>query len=471
MPECSVCGRSYDDRFKVFVPPHPEAFDTVECARRAARAWGAHETGPAPIILPAGETLRPVPIILPAVETLRPVAERTALSARPRRSIAALTALAIVPGQAALAGGIGLLAGGTAASVYLAARPSSKAAHSVVAGPARPGTPSATPPASITHRGLAPSEPAASGAVTRPPDSVERNFRAGVRHARATFRRAHQPVVIANTHTESDAPSPAAPASSELISRNLPTAPVSPRPHFKPRATPKPNPQPAGTWSPKPGPTEGRNPKPKPEPTGTRSPKPKPEPEPTGTRSPKPTPTPTKVPPSPPTATAGPEPVPQPEPTPAPTAEPQPEPTPAPTAEPSTGQPAGAGPTAVVVAAPAAVESAAPDSRTPQSSGSTSSNRPSSGPPTEPSPPPEQPAPPPSTAPTPPPEPQPTTSNGNCHDGHEDDHGDDSHGDARPGNGWGDRNHDHSGPPGRDGYDSHDDHGQGHGHDGHGRGR
>jgi hypothetical protein len=43
-------------------------------------------------------------------------------------------------------------------------------------------------------------------------------------------------------------------------------------------------------------------------------------------------------------------------------------------------------------------------------------------------------------------------------DGDDDDQGQGS-GDTRPGNGWGDRNHEHTGPPGHDG-----DHGR-HGHD------
>lgn len=69
--------------------------------------------------------------------------------------------------------------------------------------------------------------------------------------------------------------------------------------------------------------------------------------------------------------------------------------------------------------------------------------------PTPPAPPPEPPvlptptpAAPPSPAPAPPaPTPAPT-------DGGDDDQGEDS-GDTRPGNGWGDRNHEHTGPPGR----------------------
>ena len=52
MPECSICRRSYDERFQVFVPPHPEAFDRIECARRAARIWGVDSAAAVPVLLP-----------------------------------------------------------------------------------------------------------------------------------------------------------------------------------------------------------------------------------------------------------------------------------------------------------------------------------------------------------------------------------------------------------------------------------
>jgi len=70
--------------------------------------------------------------------------------------------------------------------------------------------------------------------------------------------------------------------------------------------------------------------------------------------------------------------------------------------------------------------------------------------------PPEQPTPTPAAPPTPAPTPPPPTPTQGGGDG--DDQGGDT-GDTRPGNGWGDQNHDHTGPPGHDG-----DHGR-HGHD------
>ena len=59
MLECSICRRRYDDRFRVFVPPHHESFDTIECARRAAAAWGADKAPAPPVVLPTIEFARP----------------------------------------------------------------------------------------------------------------------------------------------------------------------------------------------------------------------------------------------------------------------------------------------------------------------------------------------------------------------------------------------------------------------------
>jgi hypothetical protein len=108
MLECSVCNRLFDGDFSVFAPPYQEAFDRIECARRAA-AWGADE--------------RLAPILLSSVEALRPHSEPLPALVGRRLSIAVLAVSALVPAQAALAGGAALLTGGTAASVYLVAKP------------------------------------------------------------------------------------------------------------------------------------------------------------------------------------------------------------------------------------------------------------------------------------------------------------------------------------------------------------
>ena len=109
MRECSVCNRLFDDGFSVFAPPCQEAFDRIECARRAAAVWAADE--------------RLAPILLPTVEALRPHSEPLPALVGRRLSIAALAVSALVPAQTALAGGAALLTGGTAASVYLVAKP------------------------------------------------------------------------------------------------------------------------------------------------------------------------------------------------------------------------------------------------------------------------------------------------------------------------------------------------------------
>ena len=119
MPECSICRRSYDEGFQVFIPPHPEPFDRIECARRAARIFGVGSAGAVPVLLPT----------IPAVGAgalLRRPAAMAAAPVVPRRAVAALAALAIAPGQVALTAGVGLFAAGSAASVYLVARPAGK---------------------------------------------------------------------------------------------------------------------------------------------------------------------------------------------------------------------------------------------------------------------------------------------------------------------------------------------------------
>ena len=120
MPECSICRRSYDERFQVFIPPHPESFDRVECARQAARIWGLDPVAAVPVLLPT------IVAVGAGAGLHRPVAAATAPPVAPRRAVAALAALAIAPGQAAVAAGVGLFAAGSAASVYLAARPAGK---------------------------------------------------------------------------------------------------------------------------------------------------------------------------------------------------------------------------------------------------------------------------------------------------------------------------------------------------------
>ena len=96
--------------------------------------------------------------------------------------------------------------------------------------------------------------------------------------------------------------------------------------------------------------------------------------------------------------------------------------------------------THVVAATPHASQTSRPTPKsTPKPTPAPVPTPPAPEPPVPPTP---TPAAPPSPAPAPPaPTPAPT-------DGGDDDQGEDS-GDTRPGNGWGDRNHEHTGPPGR----------------------
>ena len=120
MPECSICRRSYDERFQVFIPPHPESFDRIECARQRGQNLRRRPGGGRPGAPTHDRSGRR------RCATCAGLAAATAPPVAPRRAVAALAALAIAPGQAALTAGVGLFAAGSAASVYLAARPAGK---------------------------------------------------------------------------------------------------------------------------------------------------------------------------------------------------------------------------------------------------------------------------------------------------------------------------------------------------------
>jgi hypothetical protein len=154
VPECPICRQSYDGRFQVFVPPHDDAFDTVACARRAAevRGW---------------DTGAPVPIILPTIDSVHSRSEATTSVAR-RRRVAALAGFDLASGQAALATGVGLLAAGTAASIYLWARPGVTAPSSpIAAGAPTTGQTIGPRPAAPLTSGSPQTRPAAD-AFSRP---------------------------------------------------------------------------------------------------------------------------------------------------------------------------------------------------------------------------------------------------------------------------------------------------------------
>ena len=164
MPECSICRRSYDERFQVFIPPHPESFDRVECARQAARIWGLDPAAAVPVVLPT------IVAVGAGVGLHRPVAAAT--PAAPRRAVAALAALAIAPSQVAIAAGAGLFAAGSAASVYLAARPAGKAR--VAAAPEHPEGLKVNMPSVAQPDAPAPLSVVSSEATELPSDAANR---------------------------------------------------------------------------------------------------------------------------------------------------------------------------------------------------------------------------------------------------------------------------------------------------------
>ena len=269
MLECSICRRPFDGRFKVMVPPSNEAFDSIECARQAAMLRGLDAAALTPVVLP---TLAVEPWESPV----------GSIPATPRKGVVALAAMLLVPSQAALAGGVGLATAGSAAAIYLAARPAIQPSHSdsvVTAMPApkapssKPSTPAARPAA----------RPPLRLAATRPPDARARKLVVG--------RRSRPPAgyaVVRNvvhTRGSTSGSSYATSTNTQLVSRTIParTAPASkPTPVAKavptsgltqpptqsstptsmPKPRPKPKPRPHVTL-PSPGPsTSGATSKP-----------------------------------------------------------------------------------------------------------------------------------------------------------------------------------------------------------------
>src|SRR5262245_42105553 len=373
MLECSICRRQFDGRFKVMVPPSNEAFDTIECAQRAAMLRGVDPEALTPVVLP---TITIAPFQSPVVSA----------ASTSRKGIVALAAILLAPGQAALAGGVGLAAAGTAASIYLTTRPTVQPAHSVSVTAAAPprAVPSSEAPATDKQAVQSPS----AVAVSRPPDAAARAL-VVARHAPAAAARN-----LVSTRARAHSSTVSTSGGTQLISRTVPVTSHA--------AAPVTNTKPAPATAP------------------ARSAKPKAKPKPKAVAKPRPHPTVT-LPASPSGGSAGENP-----------------------------------PTATATRVLASVET----------SGSTPNPKP------------------PVTSPggTPPPDGSPPPGGGGGGgtggDGGGGSGGGGGGGCDQPGNGWGDHNHEHSGPPGHsDDHDNHgngnhgdDDHG-GHGdHDGHGDG-
>jgi hypothetical protein len=101
--ECPICRQPYDGSVQIFVPPHPQTFDSVACAKRAAEVWGWDRDARAPII-----------------EVVDARAQAHAASATPRQGPPAREARRLAPARrAAFASGVCLFVAGTAASIYL----------------------------------------------------------------------------------------------------------------------------------------------------------------------------------------------------------------------------------------------------------------------------------------------------------------------------------------------------------------
>jgi hypothetical protein len=152
MLECPICRQPFDGRFQVFVPSYPEGFDSIACARRAAGSgW------PAAVPIPG----------MPTIEVVARQAEPQVTSAGSRWSVAALGA-GVAPGQAALAGGVGLMAAGVAASAYIWASWPSSHTTPLAAGIPHTRQTATVPPPAAPPPTARPAPKAARPAAKRP---------------------------------------------------------------------------------------------------------------------------------------------------------------------------------------------------------------------------------------------------------------------------------------------------------------
>jgi hypothetical protein len=401
MLECPICRRSYEGRFQVFVPPHHESFDTVECARRAAEAWGWDKAAP-------------VPVILPTIEAVRARSETQVASAARRRGVAAFAGLELASSQAALATGVGLLAAGAAASIYLGFRPGETAPPLPLAAGA-PNTPQTIGPRPAATRPAATGSPLTrtGSPLTRTGSPLTRTVSPRTRPAAPAVSRAK---LVAFTDTGRSVGTASGNTAEAILASSPSSAALSTSPAESPVGSPTP------------------------------APKPKPKPKPS-------------TPKAPPATSVTPQPPAPPSPPPAPLAPPV---NPAGLAEAASG--GGGGISAAGNPSPQAPPPAKPPPQSP----------PPQPPPAE-KPPPQ--TPPPQTPPpqTPPPQTPPSRTTPPSDQSGPGDEDDDEHGDqcgdreqpsgTRPGNGWGDENHDHTGPPGQGNHGNGNGGWNGSGHD------
>jgi hypothetical protein len=252
MLECSICRRPFDGRFKVMVPPSNEAFDSIECARQAATLRGLDAAALTPIVLP---TLAVEPWTSPVGPA----------PAAPRKGMAALAAMLLVPSQAALAGGVGLATAGSAAAIYLAARPTIQPSHSrsaaAMPAPRAPiskavaptAKPAARPPLRLTttrppdirprklivgHR----AQPSAGYAVVRNVVPTRRST-PGSSYSTSTNTQFVSRTIPARGATPPPGPAPVTKVVPDTGLAQPPTQRSTPTPVPKPRSKPKPRPQ------------------------------------------------------------------------------------------------------------------------------------------------------------------------------------------------------------------------------------
>jgi hypothetical protein len=255
VPDCPVCRRSFDARFSVFVPPHAEPFDTVECARSAANTAstgvGSGTPPGAPLILPTIEVLTSLRGQAKAVGARAPVA-------------AGLRERAPVP--LAVAAGLTLVVVGSASSLYLWSGLPQSGLHAT-----RTTAPLTAPPAAASDGGPiapAPLDTSTGNNAERPagvePVALVSSESAASSEAGASSSVVETPAASSPSEPPPPPPAPAEPSPEPSSKQPPPTAPTS-----APPSRPQPSPQAPATPSSPPG---EQQPSPQPPPAGGKNP-------------------------------------------------------------------------------------------------------------------------------------------------------------------------------------------------------
>ena len=220
---CPICGQSLDGSIVVYAPPSTDAYDTIDCARQAAK----------------GAPHAPTALVLPTIDVVTSLGPSAAIGAARR----------LAPLPLGVAAGLMLVATGTASSLALwSSLPVSATRTSLTAAPAV----ASSAPSTTATPNLAPVNPPRPVATIADPGRSVRPKTPRVKDAIRVSPRESVPAPTSSPvawQPEASPPPPPAPSSAVPHVEPAPPAAHSPRPTGKPKPKPQhppaPPPQPA----------------------------------------------------------------------------------------------------------------------------------------------------------------------------------------------------------------------------------